>query len=354
MEKNAKNIPSKPGNPESRQGKNDKDKEKTVILSKEGKTNILLQAYISQAYMEDFALVSDMAYVAQNGARILRALLDIAISRKWATVCTVLMALSKSVEKRVWSFENPLKQPQLELHREVLYNVERFAEDLTPTELVAKSAAELGDLLRMNEQHGAALRRAAMRFPALSLNYDLRPLSHNVLRVVVKVAPVFEWSTKLHGSLEPWWIWLEDEKGIDILQWQNVPIRAGTKEATINFAIPMRDEHAPKLVRLRAVSDRWLGAEHEVDIPLAGLPMPPPYFDRSPLLDLPFLSVNALRNASVKNYFSRNFNSFNAIQTQAFWTFHHAKTNALLCAPTSCGKSTLVHAALVYVAGGFT
>lgn len=36
----------------------------------QGKVNIQLQGYISRAYIEDFALVSDMEYVAQNGARI--------------------------------------------------------------------------------------------------------------------------------------------------------------------------------------------------------------------------------------------------------------------------------------------
>ena len=52
--------------------------------------------------VEDFALVSDMAYSAQNGGRIIRALLEIGISRKWANVSAVLMGLSKAVEKRMW------------------------------------------------------------------------------------------------------------------------------------------------------------------------------------------------------------------------------------------------------------
>ena len=37
------------------------------------KSNILLQSYISRAHVEDFALVSDTAYVAQNSPRICRA-----------------------------------------------------------------------------------------------------------------------------------------------------------------------------------------------------------------------------------------------------------------------------------------
>ncbi|KIJ31648.1 hypothetical protein M422DRAFT_266678 [Sphaerobolus stellatus SS14] len=43
----------------------------------EGKVNILLQGYISKAYIEDFALVSDMAYVAQTVAALFGACLKL-------------------------------------------------------------------------------------------------------------------------------------------------------------------------------------------------------------------------------------------------------------------------------------
>lgn len=64
------------------------------------KTNILLQSWISKANFEDFALVSDSAYVAQNSARICRALFKIALNRRWGNLCQVLLSLCKSIEKR--------------------------------------------------------------------------------------------------------------------------------------------------------------------------------------------------------------------------------------------------------------
>jgi antiviral helicase SLH1 len=64
------------------------------------KTNILLQSYISRARVEDFALVSDTAYVAQNAARICRALFMIALNRRWGYQCLVLLSLCKSIEKQ--------------------------------------------------------------------------------------------------------------------------------------------------------------------------------------------------------------------------------------------------------------
>lgn len=67
--------------------------------SSAGKVNVLLQSYISKAYIEDFALVSDTGYVSQNAGRIVRALLDIALAKRWAPVSLVLLNMSKAIER---------------------------------------------------------------------------------------------------------------------------------------------------------------------------------------------------------------------------------------------------------------
>lgn len=66
--------------------------------SSAGKVNVLLQAYISRAYIDDFALVSDTGYVAQNAGRIVKALLEIAMAKRWAPVTLVLTSMSKAIE----------------------------------------------------------------------------------------------------------------------------------------------------------------------------------------------------------------------------------------------------------------
>lgn len=68
------------------------------ISSSAGKVNVLLQAWISKAYIDDFALVSDSGYVSQNAGRITRALLEIAMTKRWASVTLVLIAMSKAIE----------------------------------------------------------------------------------------------------------------------------------------------------------------------------------------------------------------------------------------------------------------
>jgi antiviral helicase SLH1 len=96
-------------------------------LRDKAKSTYLLQGYISWAVVEDFALVSDMHYVAQNSGRIVRALLEIVISRKWAGTSAVLMGMSKAIEKRLWPFDHPLKQ--FSLKQDVFYGLERWADD---------------------------------------------------------------------------------------------------------------------------------------------------------------------------------------------------------------------------------
>ena len=49
-----------------------------------GKVNILLQAHISYLYVDDFALVSDMRYVAQNAGRVLLSLFELALDKGFA------------------------------------------------------------------------------------------------------------------------------------------------------------------------------------------------------------------------------------------------------------------------------
>ena len=71
-------------------------KEQQKIVENHTKTNILLQSYISRARVEDFALVSDTAYVAQNAARICRALFMIALNRGWGHQCLMLLSMCKA------------------------------------------------------------------------------------------------------------------------------------------------------------------------------------------------------------------------------------------------------------------
>ena len=75
-----------------------------------GKAAVLLQAYISQHKCSAFTLISDCNYVAQNGARVARALFEIALRNGWPTLAERMLALTKAIDNRVWWFQTPLRQ----------------------------------------------------------------------------------------------------------------------------------------------------------------------------------------------------------------------------------------------------
>jgi antiviral helicase SLH1 len=273
----------------------------------------------------------------QNAGRIIRALLEIAISRRWAGSAAVLMSMSKAVEKKMWPFDHPLIQ--FNLSRDVLYNLTRFADDVPVPDLVASNADDLGTLIHLNKMHGQALLNAARQFPEVGIRYELRPLASDLLEVGIDLERKWEWNEKMHGSSEPFWVWIEDADGINILQWVSVLLRPSTAALHLDFIIPVR-ANRPPFVSIKSCSDRWMGAENAIQVSFEHLVMPKPSDSHTPLLDLPFLSLASLQDDRLQaSYRSEIGPSFNAIQTQAFWSAYHSQANLLVCAPGSAGKS---------------
>ncbi|PWN54230.1 Sec63-domain-containing protein [Violaceomyces palustris] len=312
-----------------------------------GKVNILLQAYISRTYVEDFALVSDSAYVAQNASRIIRCLLEIALNRKWAPTTAALMSMSKAIERRMWPFDHPLSQTSLS--PDTIYNLTRWADEVEISELARMPATEIGDMIHLNEKIGGAVKSAARQFPSLTIETSLRPITHELLRINVKVSRDFEWSERLHGRSEPFYVWIEDENEIDILQWTFFNLRpsdASSDSSELSFTIQVPKE-LPAGVSVRWISDRWIGSENSVWVPFDDLIMPPLPPNHLALLDLPLLPVSsAIRDPVLEAIYSSEMSAFNALQTQVFHTLMHTKANSLVCAPMCSGKSTVVHMAI--------
>jgi len=63
--------------------------------------NVLLQAYISQLKLEGFALVSDMTFITQSAARLMRAIFEIVLHRGWAQLADKALALCKMIDRRM-------------------------------------------------------------------------------------------------------------------------------------------------------------------------------------------------------------------------------------------------------------
>ena len=315
-----------------------------------GKVNILLQAYISGYRPQDFALVSDQAYAAQNAGRISRALLEIAISRKWASVSSVLMGISKAIEQRLWPFDNPLKQFQ-GLKADVFYNLERFADEYTVAELAAMGATEIGELVHLNQTHGAAIRDAAQRFPTVAITYNFRPLGPDVLKISARVTRKFKWDSKTHGSVEPFWLWVEDHEAFTIFQLSHLILRPTTDALDVDFIISIPNSQPPPSVTIRFVSDKWMGAEQEILVSFEDLVMPTLSDCHTPRLDVPFLSLDVLRNQALQDALAAQIYCLNGMQSQTVWSLINTRLHSLVCAPAGSGKSLLGQLVLWYVLG---
>ncbi|KAI6047295.1 Sec63-domain-containing protein [Pisolithus marmoratus] len=310
----------------------------------QGKVNILLQAHISRLPIQDFALISDSAYVAQNGGRIIRALLEIAISRKWANTTVVLAAMSKAVEKRMWPFDEPMKQFQL--RDNIIYGLTSLHTEYHPQDLASMTARELGDLIRLNEGQGLALLKAAKQFPSTELSASLRPLGPEMLKIVVSVTRAFTWNDRIHGSAEPFWLWVEDEGGNTLLQIKRILLREQPKVLDVNFIISLVGKNMPSMT-IRLVSDRWLGADNECSVSSDKVIMPAISHPHTRRQDVGFLPISSLRLPVIERlYSSAHGNALNAIQTQAFWSVINTSANVIVAAPVCSGKSSLAYMAI--------
>lgn len=289
--------------------------------------------------------MSDTAYVAQNGSRIMRALLEIAISRKWANATTTLMGMSKAVEKCMWPYEEPLKQ--FNLKAEILYGLDQSRMEYHPAELAILTAAELGNLIRLNEYQGQALLTAAKQFPSLELAYSLRPLGPDTLRVIVTVTRTFDWSSKVHGSAESFWLWVEDHEGNTIFQLARILLRESTHTLDVEFVISISADTLPPSITIRLVSDKWIGADNELPVRLDGISMPIACHSHVRRLDVGFLPLSSIHLSALYDHLP-HIREFNAIQTQVFWSLMNTKLNTLVAAPSSCGKSFLAHVVVWY------
>lgn len=307
------------------------------------KTNILLQAFISKVQPEDFALTNDLNYVAQQAGRICRALFMIALNRRWGHQCSVLLTLSKSIEKRVWPYQHPLHQ--FELAKPVLNQLDA-KETLTIEAMRDMEPAEIGGLVH-NHSAGTKIARILDNFPTVSVEAEIAPLNRDVLRVKLYIIPDFRWNDHVHGSSESYYIWVENSETSEIYHHDFFILnrRKLNDDHELNFTIPLSDP-LPNQIYVRAVSDRWLGAETVTPVSFQHLIRPDTESVYTDLLNLQPLPISAMKNPGLEEIYAKRFQFFNPMQTQIFHTLYHTAANVLLGSPTGSGKTVAAELAM--------
>uniref|UniRef100_A0A3P9B0X6 Activating signal cointegrator 1 complex subunit 3 n=1 Tax=Maylandia zebra TaxID=106582 RepID=A0A3P9B0X6_9CICH len=312
-----------------------------------GKVNILLQTYIGRGEVDSFSLISDLSYVAQNAARIVRALFEIALRKRWPLMTRRLLTLCKVIDKRLWDSAHPLRQfPNLS--PVVLNRLEE--KKLTVDKLKEMRKDDIGHMLH-HVNIGLTVKQCVHQIPSISMEATIQPITRTVLRVRLIVTPDFRWNDQVHGSVgEPWWLWVEDAMNDHIYHseyflLQKKQVVSGEPQHIV-FTIPIF-EPLPSQYYIRAVSDRWLGAEAVCIINFQDLILPERHPPHTELLDLQPLPVTALGNREYESLYK--FTHFNPIQTQIFHTLYHTDTNVLLGAPTGSGKTIAAEMAMFRV-----
>uniref|UniRef100_A0A4W5RGW0 Activating signal cointegrator 1 complex subunit 3 n=1 Tax=Hucho hucho TaxID=62062 RepID=A0A4W5RGW0_9TELE len=312
-----------------------------------GKINILLQTYIGRGEVDSFSLISDLSYVAQNAARIVRALFEIALRKRWPAMTYRLLNLCKVIDKRLWGFAHPLRQFSILPHN-VLARLEE--KKLTVDKLKDMQKDEIGHMLH-HVNIGLKVKTCVHQIPSILIEATIQPITRTVLRVRLQITPDFKWHDQCHGSVgEPWWLWVEDPINDHIyhseyLLLQKKQVVSGEPQQVV-FTIPIF-EPMPSQYYIRAVSDRWLGSEAVCIINFQHLILPERHPPHTELLDLQPLPITALGNPEYESLYK--FTHFNPIQTQIFHTLYHTDTNVLLGAPTGSGKTIAAELAMFRV-----
>ncbi|KAI0409665.1 Sec63 Brl domain-containing protein [Xylaria palmicola] len=312
------------------------------IDTPQAKTNILLQSYISRAQLEDFALSNDLNYVSQQAARICRALFMIALNRRWGYQCLVLQTLAKSIEKRLWPFQHPLHQ--FDLTKPVLHQLDE--KEMSIETLRDMEPAEIGGLVN-NHNAGRKISRLLDNFPTLSVDAEIAPLNRDVLRIKLYITPEFRWNDQIHGTSESSYIWVENSETSEIYHHEFFILnrRKYYDEHELNFTIPLSDP-LPNQIYVRAVSDKWLGAETVTAVSFQHLIRPDTESVYTDLLNLQPLPISALKNPALEEVYAKRFQFFNPMQTQIFHTLYHTPANVLLGSPTGSGKTVAAELAM--------
>nr|NVI75566.1 lethal (3) 72Ab [Cucujiformia] len=229
---------------------------KESIEEPSAKVNVLLQAYISQLKLEGFALMSDMVYVTQSAARLMRAIFEIVLHRGWAQLADKSLALCKMIDKRMWQSMSPLRQFR-KMPEEIVRKIEK--KNFPWERLYDLGPNEIGELIRVPKL-GKTIHKYVHQFPKLELSTHIQPITRAMLKVELTITPDFQWDEKLHGQSEAFWILVEDVDSEVILHHEYFLLKSKycQDEHLVKFFVPIFEPLPPQYF-LRIVSDRWIG-----------------------------------------------------------------------------------------------
>lgn len=344
------------------------------------KVLVLLECYLRRIPVKTFSLISDMAYVAQNVARLLRAMFEIALKKNHANLAKIALNWCKIIDKRLKPSDHPMKQFCLDswygkltsasekvtkfgyLKDEIAFQLKRY--DVSLDMISDKDLQEAKRHLTPDMQD--QLYKFAGHIPYFDIDIQCQPITRSILKVQVRLIPDFEWSDRWNGKSEPFWVLVDNEAEIlhqefftlhktDVKKRFGGPRIKNEEGVSLTFFIPYQVEEGQQRIsigeyyNLTILSDKWYEVSYYKNINLSDLEVPDEDFPNTKLLPLRPLSIKALRDEKFEALYEDKFKFFNPVQTQVFNTLFHTDANVLIGAPTGSGKTIMSELAMLRV-----
>ncbi|CAF0999985.1 unnamed protein product [Rotaria sordida] len=306
------------------------------------KINILLQVYISQLKLNGLVLMADMIYIIQNAERLIRVIFEIVLKKQWARCVDKTLNLAKMIDKRMWQSMCPLRQFK-KISNIINQTIEK--KNISWDRFYDLDANEIGEFLR-EPKIGQTVYKHIHYIPKLELTVHILPITRSMLKVELTITPDFQWNETIHGTSEPFWIFVEDGDAEVLLHHEYFLLKKKycKDEHYVKFFVPIYEALPPQYF-IRVVSDRWLSSETQIAVSFRHLILPEKQLESTELLDLQPLPVNVLNNSKYEELY--NFKVFNCIQTQVFNTLYRTDENVFLGASNGSGKTICAEFAIL-------
>ncbi|OMJ14023.1 U5 small nuclear ribonucleoprotein [Smittium culicis] len=299
------------------------------------KISVLLQSYVARLHLEGFALVSDMVYVTQSAARLMRAIFEICLRRGWASAARRALDWCKQIEKRQWLSMSPLRQFGIAgrygsgIPADLLRRVER--KNMPWERLLDMEPPELGEWIGVPKA-GRLLHKLIYSVPRVDVRVHVQPWSRGLVHIELTITPDMRWDEAIHGNSLLFWVFVESADGEKILHSEQFILKQiyCESEHTLEFVCPLLDPLPPHYF-VSVVSDRWLASETRVPVSFRHMLLPEKFSPPTELLDMQLLPISALNNPVCEAVYSnRNKHEFDSIQTQTFNTLYNSDSNIFI------------------------
>ncbi|CCK71247.1 ATP-dependent RNA helicase BRR2 KNAG_0G01900 [Huiozyma naganishii CBS 8797] len=311
------------------------------------KTNVLLQAYISNITFDGLALNADMIFIQQSAGRLFRAMFELCRKKQWSQPTKTLLNICKSVDWRMWVTNTPFRQ----FSSCPLEVIKRTETSTLPWDdyLILQSPAEVGRTIR-TEKHGKLVYDLLQRFPKIKLKCMVQPITPSVLMFELEIKPQWIWDKRFHGYGESFIILVEDTDGKDILYQSPLLIREEDmgEHLLLDFSIQLTRTHQKKLPPnffISVISEKWHRCESRVAAVFGKLQLPKKFPAQSRVESSDLINTQQLENDEFAEAFK--YEKFNKIQSTVFNHLYNSNSNILVAAAKGSGKTDMALLAIL-------